>query len=189
MAELITPEEAEKIESEVVERPRKKPKKLMLTPQSLEAVSGRDVIEILEFLHRKYLSWLTEAEGAKYSTLYRQAKDEALKEALEVYAEVQKQNQELLNKLTQLTEALSRQMQTTAPEQIAQEAAKQTVEEVKKSLLDDPRIRALGYVFFDYIASKNPELRKYSKLVEAILLGDLIQQEQSESSNSSSNSA
>jgi len=179
MAELVTAEEAEKISEEVEIRPKKRKVKQLNLPQSLESLSGREVIDILEFLHRKYLSWMTEAEGAKYGTLYRQVREDALKETLEVYTEIQKQNQELINKLTQLTDTLQKMVGgQVVVQQVAEEAAKATVQEVKRSILDDPRVRALLYIVADYMSEKAPGLKKYLPFIQAILLPESVQQQE-----------
>jgi len=175
MAELVTPEEAERIASEVaVEKPKKRRSTPPAIPRGLSEITGAEAIEVIEFLHRKYLSWLTEAEGAKYSTLYRQAKDEALKEAISYYAEIQKLNKEIMDRLEQVTQTLQGLVSQLAPgktvEQVAEETAKKTVEQVRRSIFDDPRVRALLYVVYDYLADRDPRLRRYQRVVEAILL-------------------
>jgi len=176
-SELITEEEVEKISEEVEVKPKKK-RKTVSIPQSLESLSGRDVLEMLEFLHRRYLSWMTEAEGAKYTTLYRQVREEALKEVIETYTEIQKQNQELINRLTQLTETLQKTFSPTSQvvQAVAETAARQTVEEVRRSILDDPRVRALILIALDYISEREPRLKKYLPFAQAVLMPEAFQQ-------------
>jgi hypothetical protein len=147
-------------------------------PAELHQLSGSEVIRILDFLHRRYLSWMTEAESAKYSQLYRTAREEALKETLETYAELQKQNQALLERMEKLINALEGKL-------VAQAAPPQPPPQQQlRSLLDDPRVRALLFVAFDYFASKNPELSKYRQLIQALLLPETLEQrEQAETTS------
>jgi hypothetical protein len=187
MAELVTQEEAEKIATEVaVEKPKKRRSTPSAIPRGLSEITGVEAIEVLEFLHRKYLSWLTEAEGAKYSTLYRQAKDEALKEAIGYYTEVQKLNKEIMDRLEQVTQTLQSLVSQLAPgkpvEQVVEETARKTVEQVRKSIFDDPRVRALLYVVYDYLADRDPRLRRYQRIVEAILLPETSEARREETS-------
>ena len=130
-------------------------------PESLSKLSGDEVLRILDFLHRKYLSWLTEAEGAKYSSIYKSAKEEALKEVLDLQAELQKQIQSQIEQLEKISASLQERISAPMP---------------KISLLDDPRIRALIYLAFETIASKNPELQKYKPIAQAILLPEAQEQ-------------
>jgi hypothetical protein len=177
MAEFMTEEEIKQIDQVVEQpKPRKRRKAEDIELADLENMKGSDIIKILDFLHRRYLSWMTEAESAKFSSLYKSAKDEALKETLEVYSEIQKQNQELLERMERLIQALEGRL-TATPEQIAQVTAQQTVEQAKKSILEDPRVRALGFIIFDYLSSKDPNLAKYKDIVKMILFPELLQSE------------
>ncbi len=168
----MTEEEVKQID-QVVETPKKKKKKTDEDMLELDQMRGSDVVRLIDFLHRRYLSWMTEAESAKFSALYKSARDEALKETIEVYNEIQKQNQQLLERMEKLIQALEGKL--TATEQIARMTAQQTLEQAKKSILEDPRIRALGYIVFDYLSSKDPNLAKYKDIVRMILLPETAQ--------------
>jgi len=172
----IDESQIQSLEQEIVTETRKRRRGREITdiPRELEQMSGSDVVKILEFLHRKYLSWMTEAEGSKYATLYKSAKEEALKETLEAYAELQKTNQVLLERLERLVESLENRL-VSQPAVQPQEVAKETVKELKKSLLDDPRVRALLYVVADYFMGKNPELAKYKPIVASILFPEAVE--------------
>jgi hypothetical protein len=174
VSEIMTEEDIKAIDQVVEQpKPRKRRKNEDIELSDLENLKGSDVIKILDFLHRRYLSWMTEAESTKFSSLYKSAKDEALKETLEVYSEIQKQNQQLLERMEKLIQALEGKL--TTPEQIAQATAQQTIEQAKKSILEDPRVRALGYIIFDYLSSKDPSLAKYKDIVRMILLPETAQ--------------
>ncbi len=171
--EDINAEEIEKYIPAPAEEEGKKKKKKSASleapiPESLKRLSGEEVLRILDFLHRKYLSWMTEAEGAKYSSVYKSAKEEALREVLELQAELQKQIQQQIETLQKITVAL-------------QEAITKQPQVVTKSLLEDPRFRVLAYVIYDYLASKNPELKKYRDLVLSILMPEATQARGAES--------
>jgi len=140
-------------------------------PLSLDKISGKEVMEILDFLHRRYLSWLTEAEATKFSTVYRSAKEEALKESLEIYSEIQKQNQQMLEQLNRLAEKLG-QIQGVAP---PQQLAKETAEEIKKSLLDDPRVRSLIFVMLESFLGKNEQYQKFRPFIAQLLIPEAFQ--------------
>jgi flagellar biosynthesis/type III secretory pathway protein FliH len=172
----IDESQIQSLESEVVPETRRKKRGRETTdiPKELEEMSGSDVVKILEFLHRKYLSWMTEAEGSKYATLYKSAKEDALKETLEAYAELQKTNQALIERLERLVESLENRL-VAQPAVQPQEVAKETAKELKKSLLDDPRVRALLYVVADYFMGKNPELAKYRAIVANILFPEALE--------------
>jgi hypothetical protein len=132
---IIDEEEIKKIDEEtgIEVQPKKKKKKANEELLPLEKVSGKEVVEILNFLHRKYLEYMTQVEGAKYMGVYKSIKDEALKETLEVYAELQKQNQMLMEKLERLVNALEGKIIQQEQPQIQPEAlAKTTAEEIKR---------------------------------------------------------
>jgi len=173
----ITAEESELMDrlgelAEVkVRKKNKRRKELNPAPESLRELSGEDVLNIFDFLHRRYLSWMTEAESAKYSTLYKSARDEALKETLETYSELQKQNQELINKLEKLVNALEGRLQPTA-------IATETAQQIKKSLLDDPRIRTLIAIGLDAFLGSNDLYQKYRPLVICTLAPELCVEQQ-----------
>ena len=178
---ITNPELYEAIDSEIegkaVEvvrksrRRRKKDEDEM--PLPLDKLSGREVIQILDFLHKRYLSWMTEAESAKYATVYKSAKEEALKESLEMYAEIQKQNQQLIEQLNKLIERLQQQQQVQ-PQQIA----KETVQEMKKSLLDDPRVRSLLFVLLESFLGKNETYQKFRPFLARILIPEAFRQQE-----------
>jgi len=172
----IDESQIQSLEQEMVTETRKRKRSRDTTdiPKELDQMSGSDVVKILEFLHRKYLSWMTEAEGSKYATLYKSAKEDALKETLEAYAELQKTNQALMERLERLIESLESKLVAQSAVQ-PQEVAKETVKELKKSLLDDPRVRAILYVVADYFMGKNPELAKYKPIVASILLPEAVE--------------
>jgi len=144
-------------------------------PLSLDKISGREVVEILRFLHRHYLSWMTEAESTKFSTVYRSAKEEALKETLDLYNELHKQVSVVVDKLEKITERLEKlEARTTT----TQETAKKTVEEIKKSILDDPRVRSLLLVLLETTLGKNEQYKKFRPLIAKILLPEAFEKEE-----------
>lgn len=161
-------EKAAGIKTEEPKRKRRKEDPIL--PEELKKLSGDEVLRVLDFMHRRYLSWMTEAESVKYSSLYKSARDEALKETLETYAELQKQNQALMERMEKLIQALEGRLQ---PTQIAQETAQQ----IKKSILDDPRVRTLIAVGLDAFLKDNEVYQKYRPLVICTLLPESCVQE------------
>jgi len=145
-------------------------------PLSLDKISGKEVMEILDFLHRRYLSWLTEAEATKFSTVYRSAKEEALKESLELYGELQKQVRDIVEGLNKLAERLEKVTTPTPPQQLA----KETAEEIKKSLLDDPRVRSLIFVMLESFLGKNEQYQKFRPFIAQLLIPEAFQQPRQE---------
>lgn len=168
----FAPEEVKEVEKEIGISKRKKKKRLGASDieefDTLSSMSGSEVIKVLDFLHRRYLSWMTEAESAKYSGLYKTAREEALKEVMETYSEIQKQNQALLEKLESLIKILSEKQIT--PESVAQ----QTAQEIRKSLLEDPRIRGLIFVILETLFSNNPNYQKLRGILTPILFPEMI---------------
>ena len=144
-------------------------------PLSLDKISGKEVMEILDFLHRRYLSWLTEAEATKFSTVYRSAKEEALKESLEIYGELQKHVVNIVERLDKLAERLEKVTTPTPPQQLA----KETAEEIKKSLLDDPRVRSLIFVMLESFLGKNEQYQKFRPFIAQLLIPEAFQPPQS----------
>jgi len=144
-------------------------------PLSLDKISGKEVMEILDFLHRRYLSWLTEAEATKFSTVYRSAKEEALKESLEIYGELQKHVVNIVERLDKLAERLEKVTTPIAPQQMA----KETAEEIKKSLLDDPRVRSLIFVMLESFLGKNEQYQKFRPFIAQLLIPEAFQRPQS----------
>ena len=145
-------------------------------PLSLDKISGKEVMEILDFLHRRYLSWLTEAEATKFSTVYRSAKEEALKESLEIYGELQKHVVNIVERLDKLAERLEKVTTPIAPQQMA----KETAEEIKKSLLDDPRVRSLIFVMLESFLGKNEQYQKFRPFIAQLLIPEAFQQPRQE---------
>jgi len=142
-------------------------------PLPLSKLSGKEVIEILDFLHKRYLSWMTEAEASKYSTVYRSAKEEALKETLDLYSELQKQVLETIKELKETVEALR-----TIHHQQIQRIPQETAKEVKKGLLEDPRVRALIFVGLESFLGNNPKYQELRPIIRQILMPETILYEQ-----------
>ena len=160
MAEEISQEEVERIEKEAQITPRRRRKREEEEPLELSRLSGEEVVRILDFLHRRYLSWMTEAESTKYAGVYKTAKDEALKEALETYAEIQKQNQELISRLEKLITVLAERVSTQPPQQ--------PVEQVR-SILDDPRVRGIVFIILETLLRDKPTYQEMRKLLIPLL--------------------
>lgn len=181
--ELVSYEEVEKIEEEAGLEKKKKKRGRRIddeeAPLSLQKLSGEETVRILDFLHRRYLSWMTEAEGTKYAGLYRTAKEEALREALETYSEIQKQNQQLLERMEKLIQTLEAKL-TTAP---AQEIAQQTAEQIKRSILDDPRVRSLLFIGLESLFGNNPQYQKYRNFLLSLLFPEAMTPKEGESSD------
>jgi len=154
-----------------VEKPKKKKRRSgkLSIPLPLDKLSGKEVIEILDFLHKRYLSWMTEAEASKYSVVYKSAKEDALKESLEIYNELSKQIASITENLNKLAEKLA--TVNVTPQQIA----KEVVQETKRSLLDDPRVRTLIFVGLESLLGKNPQYQKLRPLIASILMPEAFQ--------------
>jgi len=141
-------------------------------PLPLEKLSGREVIEILDFLHRRYLSWMTEAEASKFSVVYKTAKEDALKESLEIYNEITKQQQQIIENLNKLASNLS------AIQQLPKQVSKEVVQEAKRSILDDPRVRTLIFVGLESFLANNQTYKQLRPLIAQLLIPEAFQQQQ-----------
>lgn len=170
------------IEGEVVKvTPRRKPRRLEAEiPKELGALSGDNVVKIMEFLHKKYLSWLREAESTKYVDVVRSIREETVNEINKFYSEIFrsyeerfKKHEEMLEKLTKMIDDLYNRIS------IVKEGEQEKVV-VKQSVLDDPRVRALLYIVSEAVSDKLPSIKSYLPLLRAILLPESLTERKEE---------
>ncbi|MEM4976072.1 MAG: hypothetical protein QXT64_01965 [Desulfurococcaceae archaeon] len=172
----------EHIEGEVVKvTPKRKPRRLEAEiPKELGALSGDNVVKIMEFLHKKYLSWLREAESTKYVDVVRSIREETVNEINKFYSEIFrsyeerfKKHEEMLEKLTKMIDDLYSRVS------IVREGEQEKVV-VKQSVLDDPRVRALLYIVSEAVSDKLPSIKSYLPLLRAILLPESLTERKEE---------
>lgn len=181
MAEANIEVDAEEIEREAeittagVGKRRGRKRQNEELPQELGRLSGSEVIRILDFLHRRYLSWMVEAEGAKYTSVYKTAREEALKDVMETYAEIQKQNNQLLERMEKLIQALEGKL-TAQPTIIAQ----QTAEQLKRSIFDDPRVRSMIFIGLESLFGNNPNYQRLRDFIISVLFPEAVARQQGE---------
>ncbi|MEM4827772.1 MAG: hypothetical protein QXK07_07035 [Desulfurococcaceae archaeon] len=170
------------IEGEVVKvTPRRKPRRLEAEiPKELGALSGDNVVKIMEFLHKKYLSWLREAESTKYVDVVRSIREETVNEINKFYSEIFrsyeerfKKHEEMLEKLTKMIDDLYNRIS------IVKEGEREKVV-VKQSVLDDPRVRALLYIVSEAVSDKLPAIKQYLPVLRALLLPESLAPEENE---------
>ena len=170
------------IEGEVVKvTPRRRGKRLEAEiPKELGALSGDNVVKIMEFLHKKYLSWLREAESTKYVDVVRSIREETVNEINKFYSEIFrsyeerfKKHEEMLEKLTKMIDDLYSRVS------IVREGEQEKVV-VKQSVLDDPRVRALLYIVSEAVSDKLPAIKQYLPVLRALLLPESLAPEENE---------
>lgn len=168
--EEINPEDVKTLEEEIkpAERRRGRKPKLEEEVVSLSKLSGEETVKILDFLHRRYLSWMTEAESTKYANIFETAREKALEDVLKTYSEIQKQNQEMISKLVEAIDSINKRL-AELPQITAQQTTQQTITQVK-SVLEDPRVRALLLLCFEALAPKLNINEDLKNLIRAILL-------------------
>jgi hypothetical protein len=126
MGEEENPEEAIPEEPEEVlptmptRRGRRKQIKLELEKdleQELKKLDGSSLVKILNFLHKTYLSWITEAEAEKYYTVSTRAFDEALRRQEKTVTELAEQFSKTLGRQNSTRIRDSRPQTRTAREE------------------------------------------------------------------------
>ena len=147
-------------------RGRKKQTKLEIDKdleEELKKLDGSSLIKVLNFLHKTYLSWITEAEAEKYYTVSTRAFDEALRRQEKTIAELSEQfSRVLTDKITPVFDTLDRRL----------EALEKRIESVEtkagKPAIDD-RLIAIGLMLLDSYAEKNQTLKELRPLIRGFL--------------------
>ncbi|MEM1830776.1 MAG: hypothetical protein QXJ97_04500, partial [Desulfurococcaceae archaeon] len=158
--------------------PKRKPRRLEAEiPRELEKLTGDNVVKIMEFLHKKYLSWLREAESTKYVDVVRSIREETVSEINKFYSEIFrgyeerfKKHEEMLEKLTKMIDDLYNRIS------IVREGEQEKVV-VKQNILDDPRVRALTYIIAEAVSDKLPAIKQYLPVLRALLFPEAIAEE------------
>lgn len=140
-------------------------------PLGLTGMTGTDVIRIMEFLHKKYLSWLREAESTKYVDIVRSIREETVSEINKFYSEIFKAYEDRLKKHEEMMEKLTKMIDDLYSKISVVKEGEQEKVVVKQSVLDDPRVRVLGYILYESLSQKNETLQKYKPIVQQLLLG------------------
>lgn len=146
---------------------RKTRKNMEEIPLPLEKLSGREIVEILDFLHRRYLSWMTEAESSKYMTVWKSARDEAIKEILETQSQILEQQNQTISRLENTIKMLEYRLN-------------QAQAGTSKSFLDDPRIRALLFTLLETFLGNNQQYKNLRGLLATVLLPEAFTTQRSE---------
>ncbi|MEM4675236.1 MAG: hypothetical protein QXM12_02990 [Nitrososphaerota archaeon] len=170
----------EHIEGEVVKvTPRRKPRRIEAEiPKELGALSGDNVVKIMEFLHKKYLSWLREAESTKYVDVVRSIREETVNEINKFYSEVFKSYEERFRKHEEMLEKLTKMIDDLYSRVSIIKEGEQEKVVVKQSVLDDPRVRALLYIVSEAVSDKLPAIKQYLPFLRAILFPESIPREE-----------
>ena len=171
---VTNPEVFETIDESVEgKKPKKRARKNTGSlPKGLAKMNGADVIEVMDFLHKRYLSWLTEAEASKYTIVYKTAKEEALKETLEITNELLKNMENMLSTMQQMLQKMEEMTKPKVPTVI-------TKKEIQKmSILDDPRIRTTLFAILDGFMAGRKEWNMIRDLVAGILIPEAFEQMQ-----------
>jgi len=165
--EEAIPEEPEEVLPTLpTRRGRKKQVKIEIEKdleQELKKLDGSSLVKILNFLHKTYLSWITEAEAEKYYTVSTRAFDEALRRQERTVTELAEQFSKTLgDKIAPVLETLDRRL-----EQLEQRIER--VESKAPQTIDD-RLITLGLIFMDALSDKFPALKQYKPLIQAFAL-------------------
>jgi len=141
----------EKLEGTVakVSKRGRKPINNEQSPFSLRQISGEQAIDLLEFLHKKYLSWIREAEASKYVDIVKSIREATLEEAKTIYSSLveeyekrlEQRDQVLMNvvdKLEKMTQTIEKLTQQPPQQQQPQQTIIQ--------FLNDPRVRTLIFL-------------------------------------------
>jgi len=164
--EAIPEEPEEVLPTMPTRRGRKKQIKLELEKdleQELKKLDGSSLVKILNFLHKTYLSWITEAEAEKYYTVSTRAFDEALRRQEKTVTELAEQfSRTLGDKIAPVLETLDRRL-----EQL--EKRIERVEAKAPSPIDE-RLIALGLVFIDALSDKFPTLKQYRPIIQSLIV-------------------
>jgi Mg2+ and Co2+ transporter CorA len=164
--EAIPEEPEEVLPTMPTRRGRRKQIKLELEKdleQELKKLDGSSLVKILNFLHKTYLSWITEAEAEKYYTVSTRAFDEALRRQEKTVTELAEQfGRTLSDKIAPVLETLDRRL-----EQL--EKRIERVEAKAPSPIDE-RLIALGLVFIDALSDKFPTLKQYRPIIQSLIV-------------------
>ncbi len=175
MSKEITQEDLSHIEEQLEERvvkagrKRKKNNDIEM-PISLRELSGEDVIEVFRFLHRQYLSWMSEAEASKYTDIVRQIRSETVDETKKIYDYIISEYEKKLEEYSKTLEIMSKRLEELSTR------IQQPGQPIQVSILEDRRVRALLFPLLDTLLKNNPDYEKYKPLLAQVLLGDIIKE-------------
>lgn len=132
--------------------------------EDLKKLDGSSLVKVLNFLHKTYLSWITEAEAEKYYTVSTRAFDEALRRQEKTIAELSEQFGKMLTeKITPVFDVLDKRLETL-------EKRIESVEsKASKPITVDDRLIALGLMLLDSYAEKNQTLKELRPLIRSFL--------------------
>ena len=176
MSEDLTPEDVktyvkEEEAEEVVERLARRgrpPKKV--TPEItkdieevLKKVDGASALRLMNYLHRSYLSWITEAEAEKYYTVTRQAFSEALTQQQQVIREIMNNiAQQLQNTISPALSTVSKVLETI-------EDRVKSLEKITSKQAIDERLILLGAVLIKAFKDKIQLPKELSDIVDYVI--------------------
>ncbi|MEM4619777.1 MAG: hypothetical protein QW607_06135 [Desulfurococcaceae archaeon] len=179
--EIVTDQEIEDIEKKIENRIESETriKKRRRTdedqPIELERMSGREAVKILDYLHRKYLSWLREAEASKYVDIVRSIRSETLKEVDEFYNNIVKTYEDRITALENTIMKLNETVKNlTDLISTVRESGKIEVKhgETIDRILNDDRVKSLILIVYNILKKKIPELREIEPIVLYTFLPD-----------------
>ncbi len=164
--EEFIPTESEEEEKLLTRRGRRRQIRLEIDKdlqEELKKLDGSSLVKILNFLHKTYLSWITEAEAEKYYTVSTRAFDEALRRQEKTVSELAEQfSKTLQERITPVFEVIDKRL-----EQL--EKRIESVESKTRPSIIDDRLIALGLMILDAYADKNPSLKELRPLLRSIL--------------------
>ncbi|MEM4483416.1 MAG: hypothetical protein QXS19_05825 [Candidatus Methanomethylicia archaeon] len=172
--EIVTDQEIEDIEKKIENRIEtesriKKRRKIDEDqPLELEKMSGREAVKILDYLHRKYLSWLREAEASKYVDIVRSIRSETLKEVDEFYNNIVKTYEDRITALEDTIMKLNETVKNlTDLISSVKEGGKVEVKhsETIDRILNDDRVKSLILIIYNILKKKIPELQEIEPIV------------------------
>jgi len=176
---IPVPEEEEKLPTR---RGRRRQIKLDIDKdleEELKKLDGSSLVKVLNFLHKTYLSWITEAEAEKYYTVSTRAFDEALKRQEKTITEISEQfSKTLSDKIAPVLDSLDKRLKELE-ERIESVEEKATE---KKGEIDE-RLITLALVFADAFTDKVEALKQYKPLIQALLgktVSKIIKEERKE---------
>lgn len=169
--EIYVPEEPPVEEERRERRGRRRKYEVKVDPEPLKKLTGDEVVQLFDYLHMRYLSWINEAEASKYFNVTQRAFEEALRRQETVLSQLSEQFGKVLGeKVGEALEAIERRIQ-----QIEQRMEKLET----KPVTVDERLLALGLAVADALIPKDHPARGILALVaRGLMRGQEEQPEQ-----------
>lgn len=159
--EIYVPEGPEIEEERRARVGRRRKYDARVKPEILKKLTGDEVVEVFQYLHNTYLSWINEAEASKYFNVAQRAFEEALRRQETVITQLSEQFGKMLGE--RVGEALS-----TIEERINQLEKRLERMESRPAMIDE-RLLALGLAIADVLIPKDHPARSILALVASRL--------------------